>query len=336
MFTATRLELAQSIAAKLGIVHTKAEYFCNVYKPVISSTPSHILAGRITLPRRQADTAALRSTQRSTFSFTRPAAALLERIASCISHSEPVLLVGETGVGKTSSIQYLAQQMGQSLSVINMNQQSDSADLLGGFKPVELRFIMSPIRDEFETLFRKFFSVNENAKFLNHIAHCFSLKKWTTLMSLMKHSTTAALKRFDKKQANVKLSRQDSNSDSLFTPAHKNDWLKLSMKLHKVEEQLKKSQNALAFAFVEGSLVRALKKGHWVLLDEINLASAQTLECLSSLLEGSTGSLYLLERGDNQLISRNADFRIFAAMNPATDVGKRELPPGIRNRYVCI
>ena len=324
--------MAQSIAAKLGIVHTKAKFFCNDHKPRISSTPSHILAGRITLPRKQADAAALVSGSKPTFSFTRPAAALLERIASCISHCEPVLLVGETGVGKTSSIQYLAQQMGQSLSVINMNQQSDSADLLGGYKPVELNFIMSPVRNEFETLFRKFFSVNENVKFLNHIAHTFSLKKWTTLLSLMKHSTSAALKRFDKKQADVKLSRKDSNSDHLFTSVHKNDWLQLSVKLSKIEEQLKKSQNALAFAFVEGSLVRALKTGQWVLLDEINLASAQTLECLSSLLEGSTGSLYLLERGDNQSISRHPDFRIFAAMNPATDVGKRELPPGIRNR----
>lgn len=69
-----------------------------------------------------------------------------------------------------------------------------------------------------------------------------------------------------------------------------------------------------------------------MLLDEINLASAQTLECLSSLLEGSSGSLYLLERGDEQSIKRHPNFRIFAAMNPATDVGKKELPSGIRNR----
>ena len=27
------------------------------------------------------------------------------------------------------------------------------------------------------------------------------------------------------------------------------------------------------------------------------------------------------------------DFRIFACMNPPTDVGKKELPPGLRNRF---
>jgi midasin len=46
---------------------------------------------------------------------------------------EPVLLVGETGTGKTSAVQYLADKTGHHLVVINMNQQSDSADLLGGY-----------------------------------------------------------------------------------------------------------------------------------------------------------------------------------------------------------
>lgn len=260
-FIETRLALASSVAARLGVIHTKAEYFCNIHKPVISCTLSHVIAGRVNLPREMAEIEVSIRPVTSTYSFTRPAAALLERIASCIHHSEPVLLVGETGVGKTSSIQYLAQQMGQTLSVINMNQQSDSADLLGGYKPVELKFVISPLRNEFETLFRKFFSVNENVKYLSHIANCFSRKKWTTLVGLMKHTTTAALKRFDTSKSKKKVSNRDSNSDELYSPVFKEAWQQLSLKLAKVEEQLKKSQNALAFAFVEGSLVRALQEG---------------------------------------------------------------------------
>lgn len=49
---------------------------------------------------------------------------------------------------------------------------------------------------------------------------------------------------------------------------------------------------------MQGTLAQAVKKGHWILLDEINLAAAETLECLSGLLEGSAGSLVLLDRGD--------------------------------------
>lgn len=49
---------------------------------------------------------------------------------------------------------------------------------------------------------------------------------------------------------------------------------------------------------MQGTLAQAVKKGHWILLDEINLAAAETLECLSGLLEGTAGSLVLLDRGD--------------------------------------
>jgi hypothetical protein len=73
--------------------------------------------------------------------------------------------------------------------------------------------------------------------------------------------------------------------------------------------------------------------GDWVLLDEINLATAETLECLSGLLESHEGSLFLLERGDREPIMRHPDFRLFAAMNPATDVGKKQLPTGLRSRF---
>ena len=44
-------------------------------------------------------------------------------------------------------------------------------------------------------------------------------------------------------------------------------------------------EGSFAFSFVEGVLVRAIREGKWVLLDEINLASAETLQRLSGLLE---------------------------------------------------
>lgn len=35
---------------------------------------------------------------------------------------------------------------------------------------------------------------------------------------------------------------------------------------------------------------------------------------------------------DIEPVKRHPDFRLFACMNPATDVGKKDLSPGIRNR----
>ena len=43
--------------------------------------------------------------------------------------------------------------------------------------------------------------------------------------------------------------------------------------------------------------MNAIRNGGWVLLDEINLASTETLECLSGLLESEDGSIVLVERG---------------------------------------
>lgn len=48
-----------------------------------------------------------------TFAATRPSAVLLEQLAVCVSRGEPVLLVGETGTGKTSTVQYLAKLTGK-------------------------------------------------------------------------------------------------------------------------------------------------------------------------------------------------------------------------------
>ena len=80
-------------------------------------------------------------------------------------------------------------------------------------------------------------------------------------------------------------------------------------------------------------MVTAIRYGHWILLDEINLASSETLERLSGLLDGASGSIALTERGDIDQLERHPNFRIFAAMNPPTDVGKKDLPPSLRCRF---
>lgn len=66
------------------------------------------------------------------YSLTKRTCCLLEVIAGAVKNDEPVLLIGETGVGKTSSIQYLAKVLHQKMVVVNLNRQSDSSDLLGG------------------------------------------------------------------------------------------------------------------------------------------------------------------------------------------------------------
>nr|CAI5834236.1 unnamed protein product [Callosobruchus analis] len=324
------LELAKQISTHLGIINQKAEYFFKTYKPTMQLTTDSLVAGRVTLKKENNE-----YTRHTKYSFTRPSAVLLERIMCCISLREPVLLVGETGTGKTSCVQFLAHTLGKKLIVINMNQQSDSADLLGGFKPVDMKYVIGPVRREFEAVFSDFFKVEPNRKYLANIALCFNSQRWGDLIKLINKSYEAALSRLTKSIKEFEASgSQDQEKHKQY---EKNKiflerWQHIGEKLHKLGLQLKQ-KSALAFAFIEGSLVKAVQNGHWVLLDEINLANAETLECLSGLLEGSEGSLCLLERGDKKPVQRHPDFTLFACMNPSTDVGKKDLPAGLRNRF---
>jgi midasin len=132
------------------------------------------------------------------------------------------------------------------------------------------------------------------------------------------------------------------------------DWEEFEQELRAFDVQHVQGKGKFAFAFVEGPLVKALRSGDWyvstifilthlsfntsvrILLDEINLASAETLECISSLLQSDTSSITLTEQGSLEPVPRHPDFRIFACMNPATDVGKKDLPANLRSRFMEI
>ena len=68
----------------------------------------------------------------------------------------------------------------------------------------------------------------------------------------------------------------------------------------------------------------------------MNLASTETLDRLSSLFDGPTGSLCLSDRGDVEPIPRHSDFRLFACMNPPNDVGKKALPAAMEARMARV
>lgn len=349
-----RDQLIVNIGAKLGIIPSRCEYLSNEHKPDIGVDAARtIRIGRVELQRRLNDqpdtenllkrgsdeavdasagqkrlkidkTSHLNILQQTklkipSFSFTRLASCLLERVSVAVNENEPVLLVGETGVGKTSSVQYLSYQTNHKLVVINMNNQSDVSDLVGGFKPVDLAFVIAPLRTEFEYLFKQTFNVQKNEKFLSNVSVCYNQANYPVLIRLMMRIVDTVLARKSDQSATQKSERILDR------------WNALKVKLLKLDSQLKQSIN-ISFAFITGPLVNCIKNGDWVLLDEINLASTETLECLSTILEPN-GSIVLLEKGDFVPIKRHPDFRIFACMNPSTDIGKKDLATGIRNRF---
>jgi len=55
------------------------------------------------------------------------------------------------------------------------------------------------------------------------------------------------------------------------------------------------------------------------------------LQKLLPVIEGQ--SLVLYERGDFHEIPRHRDFRLFACMNPGNEVGKKELPVNLKEKF---
>ena len=98
----------------------------------------------------------------------------LEYISQCIKHNESLLLIGETGVGKTFILQLLSTILKQELIVINLSFSTDSTDLFGTFRPVTSNSnnkqkvqVITNLVDEFKELFSRCFSIKENKDFIN-------------------------------------------------------------------------------------------------------------------------------------------------------------------------
>ncbi|KAJ2745847.1 AAA ATPase midasin [Coemansia sp. BCRC 34301] len=314
------------VGAVFGISRQRVDLFADQHSPTVATTGAVLKVGRATL---SIDASAV-SSDRMPFADTHHSRCLLERIAACVQLAEPTLLSGETGTGKTTVVQHLATLAGRPLAVFNLSQQSDSSDLLGGFRPVDISLIALRLREAFDALFTRTFSKDKNAEFLEKVRVAHGKRDWRRLAVLFNAATGNAAKALDavgldtddnsKPRKRQKITAE--NIDEL-----RAEWTNFQASVADFEA-LKGAR--MVFSFVEGALVRAARTGGWILLDEINLATAETLACLGGLLQRER-SLLLAETGVR--IACHPAFRLFACMNPSNDVGKRELPPGLRSSF---
>ena len=284
-------------------------YHVNERSPLVHSDGSVLTVGRNRLPIAS-------SAGRLTYCATRQSANLLDFLATSVSAGQSALLVGETGVGKTSAVQYLASVTARPLRVVNLCEQSESSDLFGGFKPVDFGFCIAPIVQEFKALCTDTYSEKKNRSFLATLANLNHAKKWTDLVAMMSHVADIAV--MEKKKSKFELTSR---------------WSALRKKLRLVSDNVSgKSGEGNVFAYVDGVLTSAMRAGEWVLLDEINLAEQETLMGLSAVLNRSDSSFRLNDEAGS-VVHVHPEFRIFACMNPSTDVGKKDLPPSLRSRF---
>jgi midasin len=228
-------------------------------------------------------------------------------------------------------VQRLATATKREIVVQNLSLQTDSTDLLGGYRPLEIRHLARRVYVEFVDAFVSSFSKSQNAEFLTYVSSAYEKGQWKLLSQCFRRAAKMGQNKVCELAA-----IGGSSSDRVSGLSTASMWVNFRVAAERFEKQRVASESGLAFVFTEGALVDAIRTGKWVLLDEINLASGETLERLCGLLDDSRGSLTLTERGDTEALRRHPDFRLFAAMNPATDTGKKDLPASIRARFTEI
>ena len=73
-------------------------------------------------------------------------------------------------------------QVGAKLVVLNLSQQTDSSDLIGGFKPVEPRDALFPLLEIFQRLIRRTWTKGNNEDFLERVTKYAQRRKWGALL----------------------------------------------------------------------------------------------------------------------------------------------------------
>ncbi|CAB9508662.1 Nuclear chaperone required for maturation and nuclear export of pre-60S ribosome subunits (By similarity) [Seminavis robusta] len=313
------------VAPNWGLTADLALAYIEYRRPVVAQAGRDLVeVGRVKLP---VVVDASQTADGNDFTETSFSLRIMESIAVAVKENEPLLLVGETGGGKTSVVQHLAQRCGRDLVVQNLSLQTDSTDLLGGFRPLELQHVAQRVYSSFVDNFVATFSRKQNSDFLNFASSALIKKNWKKLSQCFLRASKMGLAKVRQQEHKGEDKGNASRRGGLLS------WENFCETAESFERQRVACDSGLVFCFTEGALVDAIRGGKWVLLDEINLASSEILQRLLGLLDDRAGSLTLTERGDIVPVPRHPDFRLFAAMNPATDAGKKELHPSIRSRF---
>ncbi|KAK6730863.1 hypothetical protein RB195_007370 [Necator americanus] len=284
--------LCKKLADHLLITADQVSFHLFLRQPTFSHDERFCTVGRCRLP----SSPSLHGSQRHRLGHTRDVLQLMERLAVCVQNREPVLLVGETGVGKTSVVQFLASAVNVTLKVVNLSPYSDADELISGFKPASVAHVLSPFTHFYHDVFTSNFDVAKNKKFLSHLEACISTGRYRDYLTVVIATAEKALMR--------KSTRKDPR------------WASVIVRARRIRDGL--DRGATPFTLARGVVLEAAQEGHWLLIDEINLAPPESLDAIVHAISNDV----------------HPNFRLFACMNPATDAGKRRLPASVRTRFV--
>lgn len=241
--------------------------------------------------------------------------AALESIGACLSMSWLVILTGRHDSGKSELIRTVADLSGNVLHEITITSSTDTMDILGGFEQTDHRTrVLALVQDiiSFAESRSRFFQscATEHQSCLSLLLELRSFPSPSS--NTLLHSAAQVLSTF----AGEKTCSDEANT-----------------LLHRVQRLSSMMVSSGQFEWVDGPLVRAIKRGHWVVLDGANLCNPSVLDRLNSLCEPG-GVLILSERGyvNNavETLKPHPNFRLFMTSDPRYG----ELSRAMRNRGI--
>lgn len=221
---------------------------------------------------------------------------LYSLVLRALQSNEPVLLVGETGCGKTSACQMYADAKSRALYSVNCHQNTETADLIGALRPVRNRAAL-----EAE-------ATQEAVKILANLG-----------VDHVPSDAQGIQKAIVSAQKFVSL-----------TPASNRMLQDALLKFRKLSAMFEWHDGPLIQAMTDGGvfLLDEISLADDSVLERLN----SVLEPSRMMVLAERGG----ESADTVSITSTDGFQIVATMNPGGDYGKKELSPAMRNRFTEI
>ena len=249
----------------------------------------------------------------------------LELLAAATQSKLPVLLEGPTCAGKTSLVVELARLAQRELLVLHLNQNSEPSDFIGQWLPETVSSSTKLLEVKHDEMCRAACSyllvsvfplrdLNDRDRF----AVVSAMECCVRVGVAIAEGVDAAAKCISDYALKL-VSIRDSETPVLQMCRGGLQGLLAAAELLATQVQsLASGRGAIGFTFVESELVRALRNGHYILLDNINSAPPDAVERLNSLLEEEP-VLNMFEQSSGGLLVRgngiDPEARIFATAN---------------------
>ncbi|VWU53406.1 dynein-related AAA-type ATPase, putative, partial [Hepatocystis sp. ex Piliocolobus tephrosceles] len=92
---------------------------------------------------------------------------ILYEIMEAIYNKESLLLIGDTGVGKTALVDYISKLFNKKLHVFVFSEQSEASDLIGNYYPFNMSVKTNELLNKFQNFVTNYFAMYTNTKELN-------------------------------------------------------------------------------------------------------------------------------------------------------------------------